>query len=66
MYFKRDMHSISTETHLQRIDQKHLLKLDPHQHLFYRIPRLGLLSALVQYLLYNMSLDNDDDHDVDD
>ena len=46
--------------------RKHLLDLDPHQHLFGRIPKLGLPSALVQYLLYNMSLDNDDDHDVDD
>ena len=46
--------------------RKHLLDLDPHQHLFGRIPKLGLPSALVQCLLYNMSLDNDDDHDVDD
>ena len=46
--------------------RKHLLDLDPHQHLFGRIPKLGLPSSLVQYLLYNMSLDNVDDFDVDD
>ena len=44
--------------------RKHLLDLDPHQHLFYRVPQLGLPSILVRYLLYNMSLDNDDDHSV--
>ena len=46
--------------------RKHLLDLDPHQHLFGRIPKFGLPSALVQYLLYNRSLDNDDNHDLDD
>ena len=44
--------------------RKHLLDLHPHQHLFYRVPQLGLPSILVQYLLYNMSLDKDDDHSV--
>ena len=37
--------------------RKHLLKLDPHTHLFYRVPSLGLPSLLVEYLLYDMSLD---------
>ena len=37
--------------------RKHLLKLDLHTHLFYRFPRLGLPSLLVEYLLYDMSLD---------
>ena len=36
--------------------RKHLLDLDPHQHLFGRIPKLGLPSSLVQYLLYHCSL----------
>ena len=40
--------------------RKHLLKLDPHQHLFGRIPQLGLPSALSKYLLFNLSLDTDD------
>ena len=46
--------------------RKHLLKLDPHQHLFVRIPRLGLPSALNKYLLFNQSLDDDKDDDEDD
>ena len=36
--------------------RKHLLKLDPHQHLFKRVPKLGLPSALSRYLLYNVAL----------
>ena len=51
--------------------RKHLLKMDPHQHLFGRIPRLGLPSSMTDYLLFEMSLDNDDndaegDNDSDD
>ena len=37
--------------------RKHLLHLDPHTHLFYRVPRLGLHTSLVEYLLYNTSID---------
>ena len=36
--------------------RKHLLKLDPHQHLFSRIPKLGLPEIINQYLLYDESL----------
>ena len=46
--------------------RKHLLKLDPHQHLFSMIPKLGLLSALMNYLLYGESLDKNDADDSDD
>ena len=42
--------------------RKHLLKLDPHTHLFSRVPRLGLPSSLNRYLLYNQTLDDDIDH----
>ena len=37
--------------------RKHLLKLDPHIHLFGRVPRLGLPQSLTDYLLYNCTLD---------
>ena len=48
----------------REVIRKHLLKLDPHQHLFRRIPHLGLPSMVTEYLLFNMSLDvnSDDDH----
>ena len=41
--------------------RKHLLKLDPHTHLFGRVPELGLPSLLTEYLLYHMSLNDDID-----
>ena len=37
--------------------RKHLLQMSPHQHLFDKIPKLGLPPSLVDYLLYNSSLD---------
>ena len=43
--------------------RKHLMNIDPHQHVFGRIPQLGLPSSVTKYLLYNVSLD-DDDSDV--
>ena len=36
--------------------RKHLLKLDPHTHLFGRVPRLGLPFSVTDYLLYNCTL----------
>ena len=40
--------------------RKHLLKLDPHLNLFGRIPRLGLPNALNMYLLFNVSLEEEE------
>ena len=37
--------------------RKQLLKVDPHAHLFGRIPKLALPKSLTEYLLYYMSLD---------
>ena len=39
--------------------RNHLLELDPHTHLFGRVPRLGLPKSLTEYLLYNQTLDDD-------
>ena len=36
--------------------RKHLLSLDPHTHLFDRIPQLGLPSSLAKFLLYDVTL----------
>ena len=36
--------------------RKHLIDLDPHKHLFDRIPQLGIPFSLTEYLLYNVSL----------
>ena len=43
--------------------RKHLLDLDPHRHLFSRVPRLGLPRSLTEYLLYDMSLDTHSEED---
>ena len=43
--------------------RKHLPHLDPRTHLFGRVPRIGLPSLLTDYLLYDMSLDDDQDDD---
>ena len=49
--------------HLCRLAvRNHLLNLDPHTHLFYRVPKLQLPSAMTQYLLFELSIDEDDDH----
>ena len=37
--------------------RKHLLYVDPHAHLFGRVPRFGLPASLTSYLLYNCTLD---------
>ena len=38
--------------------RKHLLELDPHTHLFGRVPRLGLPPSITDYLLYSVSLND--------
>ena len=45
--------------------RSHLLKLDPHQHLFNRISHLGLPEPLRRYLLYGESLDDDSEYGDD-
>ena len=37
--------------------RKHLLDIDPHTHLFGRVPRLGLPQLLTDYVLYDKRLD---------
>ena len=43
----------------RRAIRRHLLQINPQQHLFDRIPRLGFPFLLTEYLLYNVSLDQD-------
>ena len=40
--------------------RKHLLELDPHQHLFGRIPLLGMPEMIKEYLLYDKSLEENE------
>ena len=48
--------------------RKHLLGVDQHTNLFHRVPQLPLPHIVIDYLLYDLSLesdDNDDDYDDD-
>ena len=38
--------------------RKHLLQVNPHGNLFFRVPKLGLPFSLFDYLLYDMSVDD--------
>ena len=44
----------------RRVRRKYLLKLDPHENLFVRVPRLGLPAALQRFILYYLTHGNDD------
>ena len=71
LIFNDDDHKLSLKHLCREAIRKHLLKLDPHTHLFGRVPRLGLPSLVTKYLLYDMSLDDDIDNsngdgDIDD
>ena len=46
--------------HCRLAIRRHLLKLDRHENLFVRIPRLGLPSILAKYLLFDAYVDEDD------
>ena len=49
-------------SHLCRdVIREHLLELDEHENLFVRVPRLGLPAALQKFLLFNTSLDLDEE-----
>ncbi len=47
------------QAHCRSAIRRHLLSLDPHSHLFNRIPRLPLPSAVKDYLLFHVSLEED-------
>ena len=37
--------------------RKHLLELDPHEHLFCRVPKIGLPAVITRFMLFGLSLD---------
>ena len=48
--------TFSLKGRCRQVIRKHLLDLDPHKHLFYRVAKLGLPPTLSEYLLYNMTI----------
>ena len=57
VYFKQLKENLTLKHLCREAIRKHLIDLDPHEHLFGRIPQLGLPSIVTEYLLYNCSLD---------
>ena len=45
--------------------RSHLLEINPYNHLFNRVPELGLPQPLIRYLLYHVSLDDEECSDDD-
>ena len=65
-YFRNTTSRQMQLAHICRVSiRDRLLKLDLHQHLFNRIPRLGLPELLKRYLLYDESPDDDKKGDGD-
>ena len=56
-YFQEQKENLDLKHLCREAIRKHLIDLDPHQHLFGRIPQLGLPSIVTEYLLYDCSLD---------
>ena len=58
----RDRPEVNLKHLCRRAVRKHLLDLNPHIHLFHRVPQLELPFILTDYLLYNLSLSEEHDH----
>ena len=56
-YFQELKENLDLKDLCREAIRKHLIDVDPHENLFVRIPRLGLPSLIVDYLLYDCSLD---------
>ena len=56
-----DPQDISLKAICRRAVRNYLIKLDPHKNLFLRIPELDIPKLLIEYLLYDVSLDFEND-----
>ena len=72
-YLKELKENLSLKHLCREAIRKHLIDLDPHEHLLGRIPQLGLPSTLEKYMLYYCDIndaaetgDDNDDSDDDD
>ena len=64
-YLQENSGNISLAQMCRKIIRQHLIKIDPNQHLFYRVPQLGLSAVLSDYLLYNVSIEKSNYEGVD-
>ena len=72
-YLKELKENLSLKHLCREAIRKHLIDLDPHEHLFERIPQLGLPYTLEKHMLYYCDINDDvetgddnDDSDDDD
>ena len=56
-YFQELKENLDLKDLCREAIRKHLIDVDPHDNFFVRIPQLGLPSLIVDYLLYDCSLD---------
>ena len=56
-YFQELKENLDLKHLCREAIRKHLIDVDPHENLFVRIPQLGLPSLVVDYLLYDCSLE---------
>ena len=62
-YFKELKKNFDLKHLCRDVIRKHLIDPDPHEHLFGRIPKLGLPSLLREFMLYDCTLDSDESDD---
>ena len=63
-YFKELKRKRDLKHQCRETIRKHLVDLDPHEHLFGRTPQLELPSLLTRYLMYDCSIDDEEtEHD---
>ena len=56
-YLREQEGNICLTQMCRKVIRGRLLKINPNQHLFYRVPELGLSAILTDYLLYNLSVE---------
>ena len=64
-YFQEQESNVSLTHMCREMIRRHLIKINPNQHLFYRVPQLGLSAVLSGYLLYNLSIEKSKYEGVD-
>ena len=64
-YLEENNGHISLAEICRKLVRQHLMKINPNQHLFYRVPQLGLSAVQSDYLLYNLSIEKSKYESVD-
>ena len=44
----------------RKVIRQYIIAINPNQHLFHRVPQIGLPTMLSDYLLYDLSIDDED------